>query len=574
MKKSILASLLVPILLAGCSDSTSSSSSSSNGSSSSATYTWQIVHLESVDEDDLGASCVIYADSEIETDDSTVDDPEYQVITAYQADDDYNILYHYQDGTIAETIEASDINNGSVTITLSDVPDNGYVTLEELDGSSRIDYLGSFMFSVQKSLLDDMVLNITAERSASSSCVTGSDHREGDAITKFVSVEQKVNSVYYQTSFDVDSLAGSEFSSHIPVAYIEGESRDVLVTVFDDYTAVSDSSETTETTTETIAEDREDLIYWAFVDSSSVYDAIFDEDGDFDLDDDKKQYENDGIESTELNASLTGVSWTTSDTVSLDDDSGVIVNHNDTTYLWQPIYDENTELSIAYDTDEVDTWNSYFSGTVTLSDGDWTFTSFNDLTDDNVIDDDNLELFDFTTPIIASLDGTTVIDNTSSIGACTELSSEDDGLAEPSYCIDLSSNFDPDEFTYQRLHIRLEDTSGENFTNQTIISEANTEPVVLSSSEVDLGTSPTLTRIELNLMNTDDEDLDAVEYLMTQNIDLESVAEFGTNGSDDSAETDFYNDLNGYVATDAEIETLYQAVLKTNTTIVQSSYEP
>ena len=569
MKKSMLASLLVPILLAGCSDSSTSSESSSSGN-----YKWQIVHLESVDESDLGNSCVIYADSEIETADSTVDEPEYQVVTAYKTDDDYNILYHYQDGSIAETIEASDLTNGTLTITLSDVPDNGYVTLEELDGSSRIDYLGSFMFSVQKSLLDNMVLNIPG--SSSTSCVTGSDHREGEAVTKFVSVDQKDNNVYYQTSFDVDSLAGSEVSSDIPVAYIEDENRDVLVTVFNDYTLVSDGTETTETTTETIAEDRGNLANWAFVDSKSVYDAIFDDDGDFELDDNgDEQYENDGIEDTDLNANLAVVSWSTIDTVSLDDNSGVIAIHDDSTYFWQPNYDENTELNIAYETDEVDTWNSYFSGTVTLIGGDWTFTSFNDLTGDDVIDNDNLELFDFSTPIIASLDGTTVTDNTGSIGACTELSSEDDELAEPSYCIKLSNNFDPDEFTYQRLHIRLEDTSGESFTNQTIISEVNTEPVVLSSTEVDLGTAAELTRIELNLMYTDDDDdLDAVQYLMTQNIDLESVAEFGTIGGDASAETDFYNDLNSYVATDDEIETLYQAVLKTNTTIVQSTYEP
>ena len=91
MKKPVLAFVIIPMLIAGCGGGSSSTTSSGSGSDSSSTYTWQIVHLESVNESELGSECVIYEDSKIATGETTADgDPIYEVITAYKADDDYN----------------------------------------------------------------------------------------------------------------------------------------------------------------------------------------------------------------------------------------------------------------------------------------------------------------------------------------------------------------------------------------------------------------------------------------------------------------------------------------------------
>jgi len=573
MKKSMLASLLVPILLAGCSDSPSSSGSSSSGS-----YTWQVVHLDSVDESDLAGRCVIYADSTVETDESTTEEPEYQVITAYETDEDYNILYHNPDGSIAQTIEAGDTNNGVWNIDINDVPDGGYVTLEELD-DTLANNDRSFMFSVQKSLLDSMVLNVRQPDSGAD-CVTGNDYRENDAITKFVNVQQQDDFVYYQTSYDVDSIAGRAIASDIPVDYIENEKRDVLVTAFDDYTLIIDGSETTQTTTTTPAE-RTNLLAWGFIDYSLLYDGIFDEDGEFELDDDgDKDYEGDGEDLTGRldDDNLTRIEWgtdlgdsTTLNEITLNDESGVIVIHEQTTYLWQPIYDNSDSLTVdhnyldvAYETDEVDVWNSYFSGTVALVGGDWNFNSFNSLSDEP----SNLYLTNFDNVINDSLDNT--IPTTPST-SCTDVDYIDsDGVTitgTPALCVDLSSTIDTAEFTYQRLHIRLTDTGDDNSTYQTIYSVANDEPVILESSEVDSSALTDMTRIELNIMQTDDEDLNAIQYMMSENMDKDVLA-------NDTSYDEFYVDLNGYIATKTEKEELYQAVLETNTTTIQSTYEP
>jgi len=553
MKKSTLAALLMSSLLAGCSDSSSTGSGSNTGASK--TYQWQIAHLESVDEDDLDNKCVIYATSTEETENSTVDEPEYQVITAYKADEDYNIIYHNADGSIAQTMGSDEISDGLFTISANDVPDNGYVTLEELSGDLRDGNLGSFMFSVQKSLLTDLVLN-NPQAQTGTDCINGDDQRENEAVEKFVNITQTIGAIdYYQSSYDIDSIDGNEIAGIISIDYIEDETRDVLITGFDDF--------------DTTSEDRTNLLGWKFIPSDQLFEALLDSDGNLDFDENGDiQYVGDGLgETTTLdNNDLTDITWSGlgAETITLNDESGVIVLHEDTTYLWQPIYDESTKLTIDYDTNEVDAWSSYFSGSVTLIDGDWDFMNFNSLSEEPT----SINIMDFST--LQSLNSTTISNS------CTDVEDGDGIMTTPDFCVDLRSNFDSDDFTYQRFHIRLQEVDGDDTqtTYQTIISPVNSEPVVLEANNINLDTSsiPTLLRVELNLMKTDDNDLDAVQYLMSQNMDLVSVGLYGSVISND-AETNFYTDLDGYISTEAETEALYQAVLKTNTTIVQSVYE-
>jgi hypothetical protein len=96
MNKSIFAYMLIPALLTGCGGGGGGSSSITT--KTPVTYQWQIVQLKSVAESELGSSCIIYADSE-ETDGN--------VVSAVVATDDYNILYHNADGSIAKSFAAS-----------------------------------------------------------------------------------------------------------------------------------------------------------------------------------------------------------------------------------------------------------------------------------------------------------------------------------------------------------------------------------------------------------------------------------------------------------------------------------
>ncbi len=503
MKKSIIASLVISALVAGCGSGGSSTASSDK-------YNWQVVQLKSVSESTLNSKCVIYADSALN---------DGEVITAYIAESDFNIIYHNADGTIEETIPADEISDGLLTIDSDDVPDEGYVTLEEVSDPRGGD-TGSYMFSVQKSLLSDLVLNIATEQ-GEDTCYTGDDYREVASGTALVNVqEESENTAYYQSSYDQDSINGKTISTGIPVDSPYPASHDVLITAFNSYD--SDASEYTE------------LSYWAFVDSAKLYETSSDS-------------------SAELNENgLTDVDLSTIDSVDLDSDSGVIVIHEDESYFWQPIYTTEDQLTLAYDSADVDVWNSYFSGT--LSDNDWLFTSFNYLGENETY----LTLKEFSS--VDDLDDVFV-------------SSDCDVAAD--FCIDTNSTYNSDDFDYQRVHIRLTEASGsttDNITYQSIYSEANEQPIVLESSLFDYS-DPTLTRAEFSLVSSDASMVDAVQYLMTVNINLVTVGEYGSNTDDDTAETDLYNDINGFVSTDTESSALYQEMLSSDTTTLMNAYE-
>jgi len=503
MKKSILASLIVPTLVVGC--------GSGSSGSSAPTYQWQVLQLKSVSESSLDSRCIIYADSDLN---------DGEVITAYVAEDNYNILYHNADGSIAETYSSEDITNGLFTITSTDVPDDGYVTLEEIE-SSRTQDSTSFMISVQKGLLEDMVFNIGDGEGET--CYTGSDYRETASGTALVNVEEPASGTtnYYQSSYDVDSIDGQITSSRIPVDSPYPASRDVLITAFDDY-----DSDTGQYAT---------LTQWAFIDSDELFETTA------------------TSAPAELESlGLTDLYWSSTDTVELESDSGIIAVHDDQSYFWQPIYDDVELLTLAYDSSEVSLWSGYLSGAI--SDNEWSFTSFTELDDVTFLD---LDAF----PSVDTLDDVTV-SNTCSLA--------------DAFCIDTNGSYSSDDFDYQRVHFRLDEertSSASNITYQSIYSLANEEPVVLESSLFEFG-DPNLSRVEINLVSSDAGDSDVIQYLMTNNVDLVDLGEYSASDFvDDAAATEFYSDLNGIITTTSETEDLYQAMLESNTTTLSNAYE-
>jgi len=506
MHKRIITSLVLPTLLVGCG---SSGSSNSNKTVSSAKYTWQVVELRSVAESvALADNCVIYADSVFN---------EGEVITAYEADQDFNILYHNADGSIFDTIGADETINGAYTIDSDDVPNDGYVTLEQIESITGGNQ-GSYMFSVQKSLLSNMVLNVTTTQTGD--CYSDSDYRETASGTAVVNVSQPSTApAFYQSSYDEDSINGQTTTTAIPVDSPYPAGRDTLITAFNTYDATG--------------EEKTDLTHWAFVDAANLY-----EDGDVD---------GGALLTSPLSSAVTNITWSSTPTVTLDSDSSIIALHEGTSYYWQPIYDSTDALALAYDSTEVSLWSSYFSGTEGDTGESWLFNSFMALSDET----------DISLTAFATVSAVTSIDVSST---CTVASS---------FCIDTDDSFSSADMSYQRVHIRLTEDSGSasNINYQSIYTESNEEPVVLENSQFDFN-DPTLTRVELNLMSSDTENTDTLEYLMLQNIDLVAL------GDDTVASNDLYSDINGLVTTDTESDALYQSILATNTTTLMNANEP
>jgi hypothetical protein len=521
MNKSIIASALISALLSGCG---SSGGSSSEETVTPVTYTWQVVQLASVDETEaIAGGCIIYDDSDLN---------EGEVIIAYIAETNYNLLYHNEDGTIDTTISSgdSDFTNGKITISADDVPDNGYVSLEEIS-SARGGDSGSYMFSVQKSLLSDMVLNVSVSET-NADCYTGSnglgtDYSEEASDTALVNVKDISEDIqYYQSSYDENSINGKTTASYIPVDSPYPGDKDILITTFDTY------NESSEQVT--------DLSYWKFIDSANL----------FEDDDDASSLVTSNIIDTDLNT----LYWSTSDSITLDEDniSGIIALHESNSYFWQPIYNDSDELTVAYGNSEVSSWSAYYSGEEDTF--NWLFTSFIPLTDSDII---------FALPSSLS-----TVDSTISVTSSCSVSD--------SFCIDTNSSFSSDDFDYQRTHIRLEEddednTDAQNIVYQSIYSKSTEQPVVLENSQFTF-IDPTLTRIEINVMTSDADSDDATQYLMAQNMNLVSVGEYdSSDGADDDAETDYYSDINGFISTEDEDDALYQALIETTTTILKNA---
>ena len=498
MNKSIIASAIISAVLTGC----GSGGGSSDATSTPVTYTWQVVQLKSVAESSLGATCIIYADS---------DETSGNVITAYKATSGYNILYHNADGSIADTYSADSLTDGKITITQSDIPTDGYVSLEEVDGSisSEADV---YIFGVEKSLLTDLVINVRQTQTGAT-CYTGSDYRDTEDTSDSAVLYADTDGLeYYQTSYDQDSISGKTSLYQIPVESPEMPLHDVLVTAFSDY--------------DVNTEEKTGLSYFAFAAPDEVYDTS------------DTLYSSVPLEVADLDYDWSYSADTGSD-LTLDE-SSVYALHEDVIHYWQPLYD-SVNLTIA-DSSDVTNWSTYLTG----SDDDyaWDFESY------IAFDSDTSSNIDFVLPELYSLGAATIL------SSC----SIDDETIEN--CVDIDGSYDSSDFTLQRTHIELTDDDN-NTIYQSIYTTATDTPILLENSQFELNVN-SIENIEINLVNSDADTEDSIKYLMAQSLDEVALG-------DDSSQISVYLDANGYVPTGDERDELELAMFKSTTMLVKNA---
>ncbi|MEO9945878.1 hypothetical protein [Paraglaciecola sp.] len=503
MKKVAITTPLVLAFLSGCGGGGSGSSSS--GGFTGQTYNWQVIHLETTSAENIEEGCIIFGTSENDTD---------KVITASVANTNYNILFHDSNGSLLEdyTIAAEDVaSTGIVSIDSSLLPDNGYITLEEIE-SGLSDNPNVYMFSVEKSLLSDLVVNVRLPQTGSD-CYTGEDYRANSEISDSaaLSVLEQANINFYQTSYSEELVSGKSISSNIPVLSPIPAEKDTLVTAFYE----SENNQYT------------DLGYYTFVDSSYIYDT---------------ELAAEIISSNLQNTDLTPFYWQTSDNITLNSSSAITIIFNENTYLWQYIYNDTDQVTLAINDNDISSWAGFFSGSENTT--QWQFDSFQTITNNTT----NIEL---DIPELNSIENMQLIENCSI----------DTGSAD--YCIDRGASFDPDDFNFQRTHIRLLSGASNNTVYQTIYGSPSLQQPLLESSVLDIQPSAT-SRIEIGLMqgNSTDENL---QYFMDKYLDVTTLAETSTVAN--------FNDANGFVTTPLESEALHQAILESNVTFVQHGVE-
>ncbi len=507
MNKSILASVIFTTLLSGC-------GSSGGGSPSLKTYSWQMVKLVSfmTEDEAKDSQCIIYADS-VATED--------KVITASVATSDYNILYHYPDGSVSDIYSADGFSDGLFTINVEDIPDDGYVSLEEVYGSDV------YMFSVEKSLLSDLVINVGS--GATGDCYSPNnqsiDYRDIEQETDFSTITVSPPALadpnsnpylYYQTSYERDALAGQQSPTDIPVRSPLPTAHDVLVTRLVDNTELS---------------------HYGFFDDSFIY--YSDESTNDYLDAETARL-------TELESSLY---WSFYNYNSIDDldfsESDIYALHDDIIYFWQ-LLSSDEALNVTSDLDEVSHWSAYFVGEV--SSLSWEFESF------IAFDSDGSEI-SYTLPYLEAVNSIEVVDDCDIEGLTVD------------YCVDTENSYDSEDFKYQRTYLQMNvpNSNSPTYSNlftQSIYAPVSNSPILLASSRFTSLDNITINNLELNLIDSDADSIDAIQYLMSQSMDEVALG-------DDVARDSFY-DANGFVATGDERDALELAIFKSTTLTVKT----
>ncbi|WP_427982104.1 hypothetical protein [Agarivorans sp.] len=496
MKKTALPVLLSTALLSAC------GGSDSNHGPTAPRYSWQIIQLHTLKESDVKKGCVIYATAE--------NDPS-RVITASVANSGYNILFHHGDGSIIEelTIPAIDVpNNGIVTINSALVPDEGYVSLEEIDSglSGNPDV---YMFSMAKSLLSDQLLNVRSAQT-NSDCYKGKDYRKQTDIedNTAVSVLQESGVEYYQSSYGLDRVAGRDISAHIPVLAPLPAQRDTLITA---YYSKQDQQ-------------LSDLAYYGFVEPSYLYNS---------------QQAPEITAATLSNQGLIPMYWQAAANLSLDQGSAIVAMHDQQSYLWQPLYQHIDQFTIAPEYAEVSHWSALFAGE--SNDSHWRFQTAMS------IDTEDSQLV-LALPELSSMEYSDILQDCPLV------------QGQAKHCIDNDASFEATDFALQRTQVRLINSSNRAFY-QSIYAEPKAQQPLLQSSAIELSIRE-VERLEIALI---DAELNATQqqYFMAKYMNSRSIAETG--------QVQAFSDANGVIIDPEQQQTLYLDMLKHSASIVQQA---
>ncbi|WP_104040329.1 flagellar sheath protein A [Vibrio hyugaensis] len=424
------------------------------GSTPPPKYTWQMVNLYSTERADVGAGCVIYDVQEGQTD---------RVIAAKVANAGFKVLYHNADGSVIseDTIDVIP-SNGKVTIDSGKVPTDGYVSVEELDGT-----IGGtqdvYMFSVQKSFLRNMVINVRQSQSSSNSCFKGEQNYAEVSEDAAITVAQSSASTsYYQSSFINSAVAGHEVASNIPVRAPLKTNEKVLVTAFDSYSSGQQGN----------------LQYFVFADGASIYD----------ISNPPSSVPTTFMETVKRN----DINFQ-ADGISISSDSSIVVGFNSELYQWQPVYDSTSLLS--YTDLNANGWTADLIGSA--KSGNWNYHSLSpfDGTDMNIY-----------APTVSGFGSSSIVS----------------GCGGANYCLN-ATGFAPEDYSIQRTHLRSKTTNSSRNFYQTIFAKPDNNQVLMESSEEALIPNSNEDRLEVTIASLDTQDKNATMYFLENNLDIQSV---------------------------------------------------
>ncbi|HGY9584101.1 flagellar sheath protein A [Vibrio harveyi] len=419
-------------------------------------YTWQIVNLYVADKSEVKAGCVIYDELKGNSD---------KVITAKVANAGFKVLYHNADGAVISDQTIENIpSNGKVTIDSGKVPDEGYVSLEELDGT-----IGGtqdvYMFTVQKEFLQNMTVNVRQAQSSLNSCVLGEQNTSSTSENAVINVAQSSSSTqFYQSSFIDAQVDGHQVASNIPVVAPLKTDEKVLITAFDSLSSNQHG----------------DLKYFVLAEGSAIYDVtnpptsvptIFMK----------------PVSRSDVNLTVSGIA--------LNNNSSVEVGLNNEIYQWQPIYNSTDSLSYTDSDLSASGWTAELEGVITS--GNWNYYSL------NAYDGSDLNI---DAPVVSNFDSS-IVSSSCSLG---------------NFCLS-AVGFNSGDFDIQRTHLRSTTSNGNRNFYQTIFAKPNSNQVFMESSEEVLVPNNSVDRLEVSTASLDSLKSAPIMYFLSNSLDIQSV---------------------------------------------------
>jgi len=441
----------VSLALTGCGSDSKSGGVTPGPGPSPTTFTWQLVYLKS---EPAPSACAVYA-----VDESVSGN----VIAAYSGNSTTNILIHNADGSVKEKRHPSSI--GKITLSKSDIPDKGFVSVEELDGSIG-QQQDVFMFAVQKEMMANLTINVRRSSASSGNCyITGESLVSTEVDSKAViNVGQvSVTTEQYRSNYIDRASVGSAVGQKVKVLSALPAQQQVLVTLFDDYGN----------------NEAKNLTHYQLAAASFVYNS----------DDTSSQSvspTNRGIVQPGL--TVTDINLDTNTNNSLD------VSYGNNLYEWQPIYQTSNNYSFITDQDPFSQWSFNLNGVTANS--LWTYHRVASV-------DGNTK--QITPPTLTSLNAT--VESNCALGG--------------SFCLS-SSGYTASDFNVQRSHIRSNTSNNARLFYQTIYSVPSNEVVLMNSSEETLVPDSNSNRIEVSLGKATISDA-ALKYFMNESVNVQNL---------------------------------------------------
>lgn len=411
-------------------------------------YTWQMLSLNSIERSAVASGCSIIGQDESDANGT-------KVIAAYEATANYNILFHDENGVITATNQSD--SDGRFVIDSGDVPDGGYVSLEEIDGSIQ-GTQDVYMFTVSKELLSDMTLNVR-QHSSTYSCYQGEQSQKVNVdANAAVKVDQVANNTsYYQSSYIDNSTNGKTIASGITVNSDIPASNNVLVTLFESYDGI----------------EARDLSHYVVMDASYVYDSS----------------QGSGSKSGAPTDENIVKQTFTANGLTLSNTSKIDVEIDNEIHTWQPIYESGQDYGVIDGSSVIDKWSFDIEASTDVATGSW-----------------NAKIYD-------SVDstGTTVALPTLSALTATITSTGCTG-----YCLS-ADGYEVSEYQIQRTHLRSSNGNNRNFY-QTIFAAPNKDQMLMSSTDEVLNIDNNNDRLEVSLAQLDMESEAQVKQFFAHNI--------------------------------------------------------